>query len=98
MSESTELLGQAFRRVGNPFVVCEIVSQRARQLLSASSQLSAREAITRALQELASGCLDFQMPGGQEPAGMSEAVRPVGHVEQPLAALKVQVGVEASAR
>ncbi len=64
MSERTELLGEAFRRMGNPFILCQMVSLRARQLLSANSQWDGREAITQALKELVAECLEFQVPSG----------------------------------
>lgn len=64
MSERARLVAEVFRRVGNPFVVCKMISVRARQWMSANSQWAGPEAITQALRELAAEALEFKMPNG----------------------------------
>ncbi|MCL4524716.1 MAG: hypothetical protein M1453_08090 [Acidobacteria bacterium] len=101
MSERTELLGAAFHRIGNPFVLCRMVSLRTRQLLGVNAQWDGREAITQALRELASECLEFQLPDDVSCARKDEAegkkrVQEVQPVAMPLATERT--GVETSAK
>lgn len=62
MSDRVRLVGEVFGRVGNPFVMCRMISLRARQLMSLNTQWAGPQAINQALRELAANALEFQMP------------------------------------
>lgn len=101
MSERVKILGEASRRVGNPLVLCRMISLRARQWMSSDTRWDAREAITQALRELAAEFLDFQLPGGLSWPRRDETER--GEHTQEVQPVQIhspakEAGVEASAR
>lgn len=64
MSDRVRFVGEVFGRVGNPFVMCRMISLRARQLMSLNTQWAGPQAINQALRELAANALEFEMPNG----------------------------------
>lgn len=76
MSARSELLFSTRRIVSNPFLLCTLVSQRARQLMTSGS-CSTAEIVNCALNELLDGLLEFEMD--REKAAKSEAFLSHGH-------------------
>jgi hypothetical protein len=71
MSARSELLFAAQKRIMNPFLLCAVMSARARQLMMAANGRAAlAELIDSVLSEVAAGALEFQVEG----PGYSSAV------------------------
>jgi len=61
MSARLRFLAEAEKQISNPFLLCTLISQRARQLLmTGNANTSTAQMVDSALQELIAGVLEFE--------------------------------------
>ncbi len=60
MSGRSKLLMEAAQRIRNPFLLCSVISKRARQLTSGNGNYTTAEIVDYAFNELLAGALEFK--------------------------------------